>query len=201
MEEDIRIRKQPEQQRSKQTVDTILASAAQLIGEHGMDSTSMTMIAKEAQMSKAALYRYFPNMKSLLRALAEQSLEEGANSLNNLLDSELSIHQMIESGVSEYCKTHRDNPFLVSLRGAIYSDPTLAGLDMDDSQKNADKLKNFLVTKYPDICDQTASSQSLLFVECIGTLARLCCQLDSHRAKALENTFVKLFTNEWERNS
>jgi AcrR family transcriptional regulator len=55
----------------------LLERATELFGEHGYDALSMAQIAREAKISKALLYHYFPSK----HALFEAALATGASEL------------------------------------------------------------------------------------------------------------------------
>ncbi|MGH2897326.1 MAG: TetR/AcrR family transcriptional regulator [Solirubrobacteraceae bacterium] len=55
----------------------LLERATELFGEHGYDALSMARIAREAKISKALLYHYFPSK----HALFEAALTKGATEL------------------------------------------------------------------------------------------------------------------------
>ncbi len=57
----------------------LLERATQLFGEHGYDALSMSQLAREAEISKALLYHYFPSK----RRLFEAALEAGAQELRD----------------------------------------------------------------------------------------------------------------------
>ncbi|MBW3608528.1 MAG: TetR/AcrR family transcriptional regulator [Actinobacteria bacterium] len=57
--------------------ELLLARATELFAQHGYDGLSMSQLAREAQISKALLYHYFPSK----RRLFEAALEEGAAEL------------------------------------------------------------------------------------------------------------------------
>lgn len=57
--------------------ELLLARATELFAEHGYEGLSMSQLAREAQISKALLYHYFPSK----RRLFEAALEEGAAEL------------------------------------------------------------------------------------------------------------------------
>lgn len=46
----------------------LLERATELFGEHGYDALSMAQIAREAKISKALLYHYFPSKRKLFEA-------------------------------------------------------------------------------------------------------------------------------------
>ncbi|WP_353957073.1 helix-turn-helix domain-containing protein [uncultured Ornithinimicrobium sp.] len=65
-------RKQPQQRRSRATVDKILAAAAQVLAEEG-DGATTDRIAARAGVSIGSLYQYFPNKGALMLELARRA--------------------------------------------------------------------------------------------------------------------------------
>jgi len=59
--------------------ELLLARATELFAKHGYEGLSMSQLAREAQISKALLYHYFPSK----RRLFEAALEEGAAELRH----------------------------------------------------------------------------------------------------------------------
>lgn len=72
-------RKSPRQQRSRDTVARILASAAHLFDTNGYNATTTNHVAELAGVSIGSLYQYFPNKDALVVALADQHLSEAAS--------------------------------------------------------------------------------------------------------------------------
>ena len=65
-------RRQPEQRRSRQRVESILDAAAELIAQSGVDATSMSDVADRAGIRLPSVYRYFPNKQAILQTLLER---------------------------------------------------------------------------------------------------------------------------------
>src|SRR6478735_4793504 len=65
-------RRQPEQRRSRQRVESILDAAAELIAHSGVDATSMSDVADRAGIRLPSVYRYFPNKQAILQTLLER---------------------------------------------------------------------------------------------------------------------------------
>jgi AcrR family transcriptional regulator len=99
-------RKIPRQERSRHTVDRILASAAVVFHEAGYASATTNDIAVEAGMSIGSLYQYFPNKDAILVALTRRHIDSATAGLVNLV-SALSP----EGGIGETLRTVVD--FLV----------------------------------------------------------------------------------------
>lgn len=68
-------RKMPKQQRSKETVDVILAATARVLVRDGFDRASTNRIAETAGVSIGSLYQYFPSKEALVAALVERHID------------------------------------------------------------------------------------------------------------------------------
>jgi AcrR family transcriptional regulator len=64
--------------------ELLLTRATELFAQHGYEGLSMSQLAREAQISKALLYHYFPSK----RRLFEAALEEGAEDLRQRTEPE-----------------------------------------------------------------------------------------------------------------
>jgi AcrR family transcriptional regulator len=65
----------PVQQRSNQRMQNLLDAAAGIIATEGIDAVTTTSVAYKSGSSVGVIYRYFPNIDSLLRALAHRNLQ------------------------------------------------------------------------------------------------------------------------------
>jgi AcrR family transcriptional regulator len=71
----------PKQQRSKDTVDVILAATARVLVKEGFDRASTNRIAEQAGVSIGSLYQYFPSKEALVAALVERHIETMSEAL------------------------------------------------------------------------------------------------------------------------
>jgi AcrR family transcriptional regulator len=69
------VRTEPVQQRSSERITLLLDTAASLIDEKGIDGLTTSDVAARSRSSVGVVYRYFPNIQSLLRSLAARNLE------------------------------------------------------------------------------------------------------------------------------
>lgn len=72
---DLSMRAKPVQQRSADRMQHLLDAAATLIDEEGLDAVTTTAVAYRSRSSVGVLYRYFPNVDSLLKALAQRNMQ------------------------------------------------------------------------------------------------------------------------------
>ena len=69
-------RKRPRQDRSRATVDSVLAATARVLVRRGFDGLTTNEVAAAAGVSIGSLYQYFPNKAALVAALVEQHVDE-----------------------------------------------------------------------------------------------------------------------------
>jgi AcrR family transcriptional regulator len=136
-------RRRAVQARSRETVERILASAAELIAERGPDAATMTGIAHRAKVVIGSLYQYFPDKAGVMAALFErhsagvhEMLLEGVKGVASLDELAARI-----DGLSErYFALHRDDPVVRGIWAVVQTDPALQALDVADSLRNAQAM-------------------------------------------------------------
>lgn len=70
-----RARKSASQERSKATVDALLAATARVLVKEGYDHASTNKIAEAAGVSIGSLYQYFPSKEALVSAVGERHVD------------------------------------------------------------------------------------------------------------------------------
>jgi AcrR family transcriptional regulator len=89
------------QERGARRYEAIVAAAASLFAERGLDGTSLNSIAKAAGVTIASIYQYFPNREAIVDAVAEFYLTAfRAEQLTSLASTqELSLSDLLRTGV------------------------------------------------------------------------------------------------------
>ena len=118
------VRTEPVQQRSTQRVTLLLDAAAALIDETGIDGLTTSGVAARAESSVGVVYRYFPNIQSLLRALAARNMQRFTESIFNTIGSDsLEWRQTLDVAIDAFIEFNRTEPGFRSLRfGDIIDD-------------------------------------------------------------------------------
>jgi AcrR family transcriptional regulator len=78
-------RKQPSQERSVYTVNSILEAAARILEKHGPEGFNTNAVAERAGVSIGSLYQYFPHKDVLTVALIERFEQEHHAALQDAL--------------------------------------------------------------------------------------------------------------------
>src|SRR5262249_17709194 len=79
----------PKQERSKATLNSLLAATARLIGKHGLEGVTIASIAKEAGLSAIVVFRRFRDKDALLEAVFLHMMAAQERALLQLTDEQL----------------------------------------------------------------------------------------------------------------
>ena len=69
-------RREPKQQRSRQTVDYVLEAVQLVVKRHGSQAITTNRIAEAAGVSIGSLYQYFPDKRTIFAALHDRHVED-----------------------------------------------------------------------------------------------------------------------------
>ncbi|MEM1218838.1 MAG: TetR/AcrR family transcriptional regulator [Bacteroidota bacterium] len=94
-------------QRSQQA---ILDAALSLFAEKGYFATSISMIAKEAGVSKGLMYNYYGGKEDLLRAIIYDAVETGENWMNEEMSTQASPEEHLIHIVELMIHQIKENP-------------------------------------------------------------------------------------------
>ncbi|WP_375593433.1 TetR/AcrR family transcriptional regulator [Algihabitans albus] len=78
----------PQQARSRQKVEDILDEAEAIIEAEGVGGLTMRKVAKGSGVGQATLYGYFPNLESILSAVADRMADAVTIVLSDIPDAE-----------------------------------------------------------------------------------------------------------------
>ena len=70
------LRREPKQQRSRQTVDAVLEAVRLVVKRHGTQAITTNRIAEAAGVSIGSLYQYFPDKRTIFTALHDRHVED-----------------------------------------------------------------------------------------------------------------------------
>lgn len=111
------LRTAPRQRRSQQSIEAILDAAERLIHEQGQVAFTANELAVAANMSIGRVYYWFPDMPSVVNALAERAGERLSGLVSGVLqlDPDSSTDVMINSVIDELCRHIDESPSTVAL--------------------------------------------------------------------------------------
>jgi AcrR family transcriptional regulator len=122
-------RKEPKQARARATIEAILAAAAQILVQDGLEAATTNCIAQRAGVSVGSLYQYFPSKEAVIFALVERHIQKMQRQLEDVIaqHGEAPLEEIVPIYVKAMLAAHRVEPRL----HRVFSEqlPKLAGRD------------------------------------------------------------------------
>src|SRR5512136_1937875 len=94
--------REPVQERSRATVEHLLAAAAQVFEEHGYAAGTTNRIAKRAGLSIGTLYQYFPSKEAIAVVLLERHIEETGRELHEWVGHTVAERHSLHGALRDY---------------------------------------------------------------------------------------------------
>ncbi|MEV4620835.1 TetR/AcrR family transcriptional regulator [Asanoa sp. NPDC049573] len=80
---------------------TVKATAA-LVAKHGLTGVTMSQIAKDTGIGRATLYKYFPDVESILRAWHDRQIDQHLQELVKIRDQTTGAAERLEAVLTAY---------------------------------------------------------------------------------------------------
>jgi AcrR family transcriptional regulator len=143
------VRTEPVQQRSAQRVAHLLDTAAALIDEQGIDALTTSEVAVRSDSSVGVVYRYFPNIQSLLRALAARNLARFTEAVYDALGADaIEWRQTVDIAIDTFIEFNRSEPGFRALRFGDIIDARFLEPEFSNNGVLARALAGLLSEKY-----------------------------------------------------
>ncbi|MGB5548735.1 MAG: TetR/AcrR family transcriptional regulator [Polyangiales bacterium] len=181
----------PQQARSREKFDAILAAALRLIHEKGYEQVSVREIAREVNLPIASVYQYFPNKLAIVRQLWEGYTSELAELLGGELalvaqsPSEATLRRAVGNIIDHMVAHHRDNPAFLGIWRSVDGSPELRALNRQDTLRVADAIGAAVQRVHPDADPQTVMNRSLIACETASATVKLAQELPAERLRGL----------------
>lgn len=191
----------PQQQRSKDRVETILEVALELVVEQGAEALAMRELARRAGVQIGSIYQYFPSKAAILRELARRNLEQVRQLLTDVVERLFAEHrgrptpaQAVQQVVDAYFAHYRDQPAAVAVWAGAQGDPGLRELDVEDSRSTAQFLVPPLLKILRRDDADAVHALALLMTEITGSAARLALSVESPLREQLVDHLKTMLT-------
>src|SRR5262245_3345287 len=114
-------RREPRQQRSRQTVDAVLDAVTLVLKRHGPDAVTTNRITEAAGVSIGSLYQYFPDKQAIYSALHQRHVDEVRRVIERVLAEHESgsLEDFARTLVEGLAEVHAADPELHQLVTAL----------------------------------------------------------------------------------
>ena len=134
-----RLRRVPQQSRSRDRVERILDTAAAQVVSEGVDALGTRTIADAAGVPVASLYQYFADKDDILLALVERDLEAVDTMVRRNVESlsDLSIASIVRTTVEAVADAYRKRPAFVAIWIRGRSNPAIRDYAAEYNRRTA----------------------------------------------------------------
>lgn len=182
------LRTVPVQERARQTVERVLAAAAQLLAEGGPDELTTSAVAARAGLKVRNVYRYFPDRAALAAALADRlngAVEHAIGDLSDLADPVVPWQGAVRSAIRRLVAAGAEHPEAVQIRAAMRSNPELQLRDLESDVRIADAFFRALRTRGVRPAGPRLSRRMFVLVTAVGAVLDRGVLGSAHTTRAL----------------
>jgi TetR/AcrR family transcriptional regulator, fatty acid biosynthesis regulator len=122
----------------------ILDTAARLLMDEGFTEVSMERLGREAGISKALVYNYFPNRNDLLRALLEREMALLQESQAVAVKTAESFEDLVRRTTRLYIENMQQRGALLR---KLWAEPAVAGSLADENLRSRDKAMTYFARR------------------------------------------------------
>lgn len=142
--------------------DATLDATAKLVTEHGLASVTMSKIAAQTGVGRATLYKYFPDVESILIAWHERQVGSHLEQLTRIRDQPGGPGQRLEAVLEAYALVTHHRPHGTDLSAVLHW-----GEHVDQARRRLTRL-------IEDLLAEAASSGDVRDDVAPGELAAYC---------------------------
>jgi len=162
--------REPRQERSRRTFDTLLDAAGELLGEVGIERISTNLICERANLTPPALYRYFDDKYAIIFALAERLLRRQNDALDEWLERYGTAGLIVLSDkLAELLRTMSEitssQPGAIWIMRALRSVPSMTPIRLFSHNYVTDRLTDTYHPYLPHVDRETLRRRCRLSVE------------------------------------
>ncbi|MDI2130103.1 TetR/AcrR family transcriptional regulator [Yinghuangia seranimata] len=126
-----RLRRQPQQARSRARVEAVLAAADRILAQEGFEALTMRRIAEEAGVPVGSIYQFYPDKGAVVDALGRQYLEYFEVAVGELVERAAAgeLREPVDTIVDVYADLFRRQPGGAALWAGRHLSAELARAD------------------------------------------------------------------------
>ncbi|KTT33261.1 TetR/AcrR family transcriptional regulator [Pseudomonas rhizoryzae] len=169
----------PSQQRAAETYERILAAAAEVLCEVGIERLSTNLVCECAGLTPPALYRYFPNKYALLEELGRRLLEKQNAQIAPWIDPALlagplePVEEALTGLLLDTYRVTAETPGGMWILKALRAVPSLEHVRLDSHRRVAAQQAELLRVILPTVPAEEIAQVSRIVVELIHSTVEL----------------------------
>jgi AcrR family transcriptional regulator len=193
------LRREPNQRRSRERVERILAAASALIAEKGSDAMRMGEVAAKAGVSIGSLYQYFPDKAAIVLRLAERYNAAGRACIQAALAGPRSMKELRAAFmglVDTYYALFLAEPVMRDIWSGTQADKALREIELADGRANGAILAEALARLRPTADRAGLATSAFLIMQLGEATMRLAISVKRAEGDALVAAYKRLVDRE-----
>ncbi|MBN9235311.1 MULTISPECIES: TetR/AcrR family transcriptional regulator [Phyllobacteriaceae] len=189
------LRRRPKQERSRERIDAILATAMRLIGEKGIDAVTMKEVGALAGGPIATVYHYFPNKSAILATLYERFSEVTRARQQEIVAGIDGLESMIAASdrmLDDYFERVAGDPAIQDLQNAIQADKALKNLDIAETHHQASVFCDQIIRLLKPERQDEFRRMVFLFFQLAGGVVRLALTQDKAEGQRMLDDYKSI---------
>ncbi|HET9658630.1 MAG TPA: TetR/AcrR family transcriptional regulator [Kineosporiaceae bacterium] len=144
-----RVRRTPQQARSRARVERLLAAADGLLAAEGYQALTVRRLAEHAEVPVGTIYQFFPDKQAIVDALARRYLDEFAGVIQELVDraGRERWADPVQTLLDAFVGAYRDRPGYLAIWTGRHLSPLLRQADEENNALIADGLRRVLLAQ------------------------------------------------------
>lgn len=104
-------RREPKQQRSRETVEAVLEAVPRVLARHGAEAITTNRVAEVAGVSIGSLYQYFPDKQAIFMALHDRHVDQVRQVIERTMTdcASASLEQLTNELVDRLANVHAED--------------------------------------------------------------------------------------------
>ncbi|MGW8354621.1 TetR/AcrR family transcriptional regulator [Streptomyces wedmorensis] len=141
-----RVRREPQQARSRARVEAILTAADRILSQEGYEALTMRRIAEESGAPVGSIYQFYPDKGAVVDALGRRYLLAFASAIDEIVERAVSgeLTDLVGTMVDVYAELFRSQPGGMVLWAGRHLSPELARADEASNTLIADGLQRIV---------------------------------------------------------
>ncbi|MER7536981.1 TetR/AcrR family transcriptional regulator [Streptomyces sp. NPDC097704] len=141
-----RVRRQPQQARSRARAEAVLVAADRILSQEGYEALTMRRIAEEAGVPVGSIYQFHPDKSAVVDALGRRYLEGFETAIDGLVERAVAgeLTDLVGTMVDVYTELFRSQPGGMALWAGRHLSPELARADEASNALVADGLRRII---------------------------------------------------------
>ena len=191
--------RQPQQKRSRERVERILAAAKELIARGGSDAMKMGELAERAGVPIGSLYQFFPDKGSVVRTLAERYNEEGRACIREAIEpvrDAAGFSKAFLGLIDTYYGLFLAEPVMRDIWSGTQADKALLDVDLTDARENGAIVAAALRHIHPHADPEDLFNRAMLAMYLGTSTMRLAISVGRKQGDAMVETYKRMALRE-----